>query len=436
MTKAISQSRTHNYSRQVKSSVLFKALALACSFFSIPLMIHYLGQAQFGVWSTLLSVMTWVTFFDFGLGNGLRNKLAESLAKNQNDEDQSYISSAYSLIGLISIALFLLLLFFSFALPWKKVFNTQILSSDTLSYAVLITGFFIILNFWLGLITSVLNAVQKTSAVVFGQLFCNVLSLILVYLLTKTVEVSLLCLATVYGVSMIGTNIMLSYWFYKRNFNLFPIISLDLSHIRPLLGLGMQFFVIQAAVIVIFTTDKILITQLFGPEYVTQYDVVFKLFSIITMIHSLITVPLWSSYTDAYHRGDITWIRNMLHKQLGIFILIIISVGIMIVIAKPTIKIWIGRDIIVSMPLVFSLGLFVLVSVWNNIYAHLLNGIGKVKLQLYSAIAAMLINIPLAIYLTQYQGFGINGIVFATCTSLALFALVGPIETYFFLREN
>ena len=109
MTKNVSQARSHNYVRQVKSSVVFKGLAVACSFFSVPLMIHYLGQEQFGVWSTLLSVMTWIAFFDLGLGNGLRNKLAESLAKDRVDEARSYISSAYSLIGLISLTLFLIL---------------------------------------------------------------------------------------------------------------------------------------------------------------------------------------------------------------------------------------------------------------------------------------------------------------------------------------
>ena len=436
MTKTVSQARSHNYLLQVKGSVLFKGLAVACSFFAIPLMIHYLGQAQFGVWSTMLSVMAWITFFDLGLGNGLRNKLAESLAKDQADEAQSYISSAYSLIGLITLALFLILALAAFIVPWQKVFNTQLLGSERLSYAVLITGFFVAFNFWLSLINSVLNALQKTSVVVFGQFLCSALSLILVYVLTKTTDASLLYLASVYGISMVGANVLLSIWFYKGNPVFIPKLSLDFSHVRPLLSLGMQFFIIQIAVLVIFTTDKILITQFFGPEYVTQYDVVFKLFSIITLIHGLITTPLWSSYTDAYHQGDFIWIKQVIRKQLLIFCLIMLIAIILIILAKPVIAIWIGGDFVVSMPLVVSVGLFVLVSAWNNIYAYFLNGIGRIKFQLYSAVVAMLINIPLAIFFTQYLGFGVNGVVFATCTSLALFAVIGPIETYVVLRNK
>lgn len=436
MIKSVSQARSHNYLRQVKGSVVFKSLAVACSFFSIPLMIHYLGQEQFGVWSTLLSVMTWVTFFDLGLGNGLRNKLAESLAKDQNDEARSYVSSAYSLIGLISLTLFLILALAAFIVPWQKVFNTQLFTAEKLSYAVLITGFFITLNFWISLINSVLNAVQKTSVVVLGQFLFNALSLMFVYALTKTTDASLLYLATAYGIPMVGANVLLTGWFYKCNLSLVPRLSLDFSHVRPLLSLGLQFFVIQIAVLVIFTTDKILIAQLFGPEFVTPYDVVFKLFGVVTLVYGLITAPLWSSYTDAYHRGDFIWIRGVLRKQMLVFGLIVLAVIFLILLAKPVISIWIGTDLVVSMPLVASVGLFILISTWNNVYAFFLNGIGKIRLQLCSAVLAMLMNIPLAIYFTRYLGLGVEGVILATCMSLSLFAVVGPLEVYSILRNK
>lgn len=436
MTKSVSQARSHNYLRQVKGSVVFKGLGVACSFLAIPLMIHYLGQEQFGVWSTLLSVMTWITFFDLGLGNGLRNKLAESLAKDQTEEARSYISSAYSLIGLISLTVFVILALAAFVVPWQKVFNTQILGAKTLSYAVLITGFFIALNFWVSLINSVLNAVQKTSVVVMGQFLIGALSLVFVYVLTKTTDASLLYLAAAYGVSMVGANVILSGWFYKGNLSLLPKLSLDFSHVRPLLNLGVQFFVIQISVLVIFTTNKILITQLFGPEFVTPYDVVFKFFGVITIGYAMLITPLWSSYTDAYHRGDYAWIKQVMRKQLWLFGLIVLVVTVFVLIAKPVIKIWIGSELVVPAPIVLSMGLFILISTWNNIFAFFLNGIGKIRLQLYSAVLAMIINIPIAIFLTKYMGFGVEGVVLATCASLSLFAVIGPFEAYFVLRNK
>lgn len=436
MSDATSQERTRNYISQIKGSVVFKGLAVAVSFFSIPLMIRYLGQEQFGVWSTLLSIMSWIVFFDLGIGNGLRNKLAESLAKNKIVEAAHFISSGYSLIGLLSLASFFLMTIATIFIPWQKVFNTHIVTEATLRDTVLVASFFICLNFWISLINQVLNAIQKTSLVVLGQLISNVIALVFVVILTRITDASLLYLATTYGLSMIASNLLLSFWFYQQRRDLVPKPSLEIQHIRPLLSLGLQFFTIQVAALVIFTTDKMLITQLFDPQSVTQYDVVFKLFSIITLVYSLISAPLWSSYTDAYHRQDFAWIKQTLHKQLIFFGLIILAVMIFILMAKPIIALWIGYDLEVLMPTVISIGVFILISIWNNIFAFFVNGIGKIKIQLFTAIIAMLINIPLAIFLVKFFEFGVSGIVWSTCISLSIFAFIGPIQVFTILNTN
>lgn len=430
MSEVISRARSRNYLHQVKGAVVFKGMAMATSFVAIPLMIHYLGQEQFGVWSTLLSVMTWVSFFDLGLGNGLRNKLAESLARDQLYEAQRHVSSAYSLIGIISLSVFLVLVLVDFLVDWQVVFNTHVLSAEKLRYAVLVAAFFITLNFWVSLINAVLSAVQKTSFVVMGQFMFNVLSLILVYILSKTTEASLLYLATVYGISLVGANVLLSAWFYKGNRMLFPKLSLDFSHARPLLNLGLQFFAIQVAVLIIYATSKILIAQLFGPTFVTQYEVVFKLFSIITLLYGLITAPLWSSYTDAYHRDDIGWIKRTIKKQIAIFGVICIAVAVMVLVAKPLIYWWVGGDVDVSMMLVFSMGGFVLVSAWTNIFASFLNGVGKIKVSVIVSLIAMFLNVPASILLAKYTSLDASAVVIGTIVALLPGVFTGPYQTY------
>jgi hypothetical protein len=50
---------------------------------------------------------------------------------------------------------------------------------------------------------------------------------------------------------------------------------------------------------------------------VASYDVVFKRFSAVTLAHALTAMPLWSSYGDAYHRGDHGWIHVALRGQLA-----------------------------------------------------------------------------------------------------------------------
>jgi len=263
-----------------------------------------------------------------------------------------------------------------------------------------------------------------------GQMISNVLALMLVFVLIKTSSASINYLACVYGVTLVIANVILSIWFYQQHPELRPKPNLGKQHINPLLSVGMQFLTIQLAVLVIFTTDKMLITQFFGPQYVTQYDVVFKLFSLITFTHTLISLPLWSAYTDAFHRNDLAWVKGMLNKQLKIFGGIVMLVFLVSLLAKPIISIWIGPDMEVSMSLVMAMGVFVIVSTWNNIYAMFVNGTSKIKPQLYTAIIAMIINIPLALIFVKYFTLGLSSIVLATSISLLFAAVVLPIQVH------
>ncbi len=436
MTSDVSKERTRNYLYQIKGSVVYKAVAILASFLAIPLMIRYLGQAQFGVWSTLLSVMSWVVFFDLGVGNGLRNKVAEALARNDKVEAANFIASGYSLIGSIALMMWALVTGASFFVPWQAVFNTQLISEGTLRLTVQVAVFFVFLNFWIGLICAILGAVQKTAMTALGQLISNTLALALVFILTKTTDATITNLAFAYGVSLATANIGLSLWFYKWQPELRPRPYLNKHHVNPLLSIGLRFFTIQIAGLIIFTTDKMLITQLLGPEYVTQYDVAFKLFSLITIAHTLISAPLWSAYTDAYHRGDTQWVRQTLRQQLFIFAGIVASTFMMVILINPIATLWIGHEMEIEAPLAISIGLLVLVSTWNNIFAMFVNGIGEIKPQFYTSIMAMIINIPLAILLVRWLDLGLSGIALATTISLIMAAVVLPIQVYKMLRMS
>jgi len=432
----ISKQRSKNYLNQLKGSFIFKILAVVSSFLIIPIMIDYLGNEQYGVWSTLLSIVSWVVLFDLGIGNGLRNKIAESLAKDNFLEAQKYISTSYVLIGIISIVLLIVFAFISNVIPWQKLFNTTVLNYE-LKSVVNITIGLLIVNFWLSLINQVANGLQKTSITVFNQFLSNFISLVLVYLLSKLTDSSLFDLALVYSISLLISNITISIWFYSKNKYLIPKLSLfNKKFIKSITSLGFQFFIVQIAVIVIFTTDKILITQLFGPEYVTQYDVVFKLFSAITILHGILMAPLWSAYTDAYHRNDFIWIKTILKKQLLIWMGLVLITVLFIILAPKIIDIWIGSTFEVDNLLIVVLGGFTLISTWNNIFAYFVNGIGKIKIQIYTSIFALIINIPLSIFIVKYFHTGTWGIVIGTILSLSLFAFFGARQTYIILQRH
>ena len=111
-----------------------------------------------------------------------------------------------------------------------------------------------------------------------------------------------------------------------------------------------------------------------------------------------------------------------------IFGAIILLTIILAFFIKNIIAIWINKELVVSTSLVISVAIFVVISCWNNIYAMFINGIGEVKLQLYTSILAMVINVPLAIFFVKTLNLGLSGVMMATVISLLGSAIALPIQ--------
>lgn len=60
--------------------LLIKICNIIINLAYVPLLINSLNQDRYGIWLTITTIVSWIAFFDIGLGNGLRNKLAESIA--------------------------------------------------------------------------------------------------------------------------------------------------------------------------------------------------------------------------------------------------------------------------------------------------------------------------------------------------------------------
>lgn len=101
---------------------------------------------------------------------------------------------------------------------------------------------------------------------------------------------------------------------------------------------------------------------------------------------------------------------------------VVLSVfSIFILLFSPVIfKYWIGNSVIVPFPLSIAMCIYVIVYIWQTIHVFLLNGIGKIRLQLYLVIISGVLNIPLAIFMGKR--FGLIGI---TIISTLLFTFMG-----------
>jgi O-antigen/teichoic acid export membrane protein len=113
-----------------------------------------------------------------------------------------------------------------------------------------------------------------------------------------------------------------------------------------------------------------------------------------------------------------------------------VGVILMVILAKPIIRLWIGTNVGASQLLIGLVAISTIQGCWNSIFANFLNGIGKIKLQMYTSIVGGIINIPLSIYFAKNCGLGTSGVILGTICSLLLGTVIVPIQAYKVVRDE
>jgi len=424
--------RTVLLKKNIALSLILKGTGLGISYIRFPLILAYLGNMWHGVWLTVGSFTGWLSFFNIGLGNGLRNKLAESLAKDDLVSAKKYVSSTYFVISLISVGLFLILLPIILIVDWNEVFNVQGAEPGVLRASLIAFVGFFCLKFVLNLIRTVLEADQHPAYSDMMDFFFSTFFLIGVLLLFKYAQASLFYIIMISGVVPVIILSIATFYFYGKRYKGFrPSIKyVDTKLLSSLTNLGVKFFIVQIAVIVLFATDNMIITRLFGPADVVPYSAARKYFGIVEMGFSIVLVPFWSAFTDAFTRGEIGWVRSSMSKLLRMLGVVAVALIVMFAVAPWVFKLWLGDRVQITWQLNLLMVVYVFIRSWNNIFAYFINGVGKIKLQLVTAVISSIINIPLSIFLGRNMGMGINGVIAATIICLLLGTFLHPVQYY------
>ena len=428
----ITSGRTRNIARHIGWSSLFKAGSVIANFLLVPLTIDYLSTNNYGIWLVLSSVISWFSFFDVGLGHGLRNKFAEAKALGNIELAKAYVSCAYFTIGTVALCLILLFLLANNFLNWAAIFSVRNLLSSELSILMPIIFTFFSLQLVLKLIVTIYVADQHHSIQIKIEFITRLLSLMLIWLLIRTTQSSLLIFGSIFSAVPVLILIILNFLGFKGRYQAFkPSFRLwKKSHLKDILGIGMNFFIIQVSVLILLSTDNLIIIKLFSSTEVVPYNLAYKYFSLMVVVYNILTAPYWSSFTEAYAKRDFSWITKSSKNLLKIWFFVPFGLGIMLLIADWFYLSWVGENIKVPFDLSLAMSFFALLMTFNMIYVYFINGIGKIRLQLWLGVISIIINIPLSIFFSQTLELGLSGIILATCVSLLLQAILYPIQYY------
>jgi O-antigen/teichoic acid export membrane protein len=432
------QKRTAKASRQIVYSFVIQGISIIISFLNVPLLLSYFPQEKYGIWLTLLSILGWFSFFDIGLGHGMRNKLAETFALNNVSLGKKYVSTTYAILicifGILLIAFHIINSF----IDWNLILNTHSVPKQELYLLTSFVFSFMCINFVVQLIGTVYNADQKPSVNSAVNALAGLFALILVYILVKINAVGNLVLfgSIVSSLPVLLYSILTFYSYNKRYFKIKPAFSsIDLKYGRNLMTLGGKFFLMQITSLIMFSTSNFFISHFFGPSDVVVYNITFKYFQIPTMVFAIILTPLWSAVTDAYAKSDFHWLRITIKRLNVLSTFFALGILIMLILSDFFFEIWIGNKVQIPLGLKILMAAYFIMNVFIAPYSYFINGTGKIKLSSLLSFAGMTLFIS-SVFVFSNIIQNSSALVLANIITLMIGGIIQPVQTYKILHKN
>ncbi|WPU95793.1 oligosaccharide flippase family protein [Mucilaginibacter sabulilitoris] len=425
-------SQGHERTIQAKLNIIgtffLKGLSILLSLLIVPMTINYISPYQYGIWITLSSIVGWLSFFDIGFGNGLRNKFVEAITKGEKELARIYVSTTYAILTIIIIIIYIITAVATCFIDWSKFLNAPSTMAPELTSVVLIVLTTFALQFILSLISTILNALQKPVMSSLYSTLSQVLVLIGILFLIKTTKGSLLYLSLIIGGANIFVLIVGSIWFYTHELKEYTPnwYFVKFRYAKDLMGLGIKFFFIQIIALVYYETNNIIITKVLNPINVTVYNISFKYMSVIGMFFTIIITPFWSAFSEAKILDDYGWMKSVVAKLRLVFYLLSAGTVLMVMVSPYAYKLWLGNSVTIPFLLTLLMGFWQIFNIWNSLHSTLIYGLGKIKLQLIGSLSVGIINLPITIFFCyKWQ---LNGVIIAQVLMSASISWVGALQ--------
>ena len=395
--------RTALVKKNIAGSLVIKGWSCIIQFLIVPLSLQCLSGYEYGLWLTINSIFVGIDAIDVGLGNGLRNRLAEAMAKNDKQTARMLVSSTFGMLIITIIPIVIILSFIISMTDCYKIMNvdpqlvphlnTILIASLSIMGATFI--FKCIGNIYLGMQLPAINNLLVVS----GQ----------------TVSLLLLFVISLFGKSTL-LNVVIA-------FTLSPLIVYIISY--PITFCKKYKFLAPSIRFFNTATCKDLLTLL-TPAEVSPYQISYRYFNILYLFFTIIVSPLWSATTDAYTKGDWTWINKIVKNINRLLLACILLTVIMYFVSPIFYKIWIGDKISISMQLSALMAVYSYVMVVSNCYSYLLFGIGKIRIMTIMAVCETVLFVPIEFITCRY--YGTTGLVVTLISATLICASINIIQ--------
>lgn len=386
-----------NLTINIVGSFLVKILSLLLNLALIPLGMELLSEAMFSVWVVLFSLLTWFTFLDLGMGNSLRNLLLEALHKGRRNEARALVSTSYGAIAIFTLSAACVLLALVQVIPWHSVFSVESehlpILRTTMYWAIGLFSAQVLLKN----IAFIFHGIQLSFVGNLIVLASNLLTFL--WLLLERSRGEHLSLDRFTMISLISPLIMYSLasliLFAGRYRFLMPSpLLFEKALFTKLNSTGYKFLLIQFCTLIFIQGNSMIIAQLHSSADVVDYNASFRIFNTAVLAFTLILAPVWSSYTKAFAKNDLNWIRKIHLRLISLWMIAVLGISVFLLIAPWFFERWVGKLIHIPLIIHVANAAYAMVHILTSIFTSMINSCSRITIQFYAFIFGSALFVP------------------------------------------
>ena len=416
-TQDVAQQRGTVRERRIAWSAgmgLFQRIAQGVStLILMPMLLHALGPAQFGIWGAVASLAWLTTLLDIGTGAALVTLVARSSATENTEEVRRHLAGALTFgCGLAGLMLLLAL----------AAMVVGISVGTGAPYLVAVVG--LAFNVPLNAANNVWMALQKGYVAASWELVQTVVTFGGLIAAAEMSRNLLVYVAVVYfGLvfANLGSlvHLLLQHKELRPDRHAFSITSA-----RAVTGQGMLYFLLGISGGLSFFLDNVLALQWLGPEASAQITIAMRICMSAIGILLVLSQPLWPAFAEAGEVADRAWVRKTLLRGTALLSAVAVAGSVVLVaFGEKLVRIWLGSTLSFSRGLLLAISAWIITQAILRVPSLLLNGLSIIGFQIALFFVASGIALWLKFVLAAQMGPA--GILWATTLTIGLIAIPG-----------
>ncbi len=365
--------------KKICFSFLFKIITPLIMLIITPKLINGLGVSDYGNWSLIITTVSWLTIFDFGIANQLRNNI-KILIHNGNTQESSNVYTIAAVLSFAMVLLFVVLL--------------HIANINNAYTTFLVLTFFIVMQSNLcRVICLSLDMPEYATAV-----YCTPSVSLLIYVLYSS-EIVLSSLMNSY---LFGCVLMFLFCYFAINRENIFFLPKRVSYQNlystltkySLFKGGLGFFSVQIVSMILLLSDRYMLAHFLGSEVVAKYDLLYKISNVCVLLFSVINMIFWSKFTELWISNERVKIKRTFIVFDILSVVFVFSLLLIMLNINSIFSIWLGgRAFEYSSEYILGMVMYLLGFYFMSAYSSFLNGIGKLKIQFSTQVVVVALKV-------------------------------------------